>query len=368
MTATSQATNKTRIVVAMSGGVDSSVAAALLKTQGYDVVGVSLKLWDYDEADRKLRGKTCCSLDDIADARAVCERLGMPFYAFNHKQAFEHAVITKFVSEYAIGRTPNPCVLCNQHIKFKLLLNEARKLGARYLATGHYARIVRAPDGGLSLAKALDPRKDQSYFLFHLTREDLDSVLFPLGDLTKSEVRAKACEFGLITQKKPESMEICFIPNNDHATFIAKHYPAMAAGCGNFVDRHGQVLGRHRGIEAYTVGQRRGLSVSLGRRMYVLRIVPSRNEVVLADEDEVFQQGAVAQGFHFIRPPAGGALGAKIRSQHDELEVAIERFNSDTGEIAVRFLAPARAITPGQALVIYEGSTLLGGGWIERAI
>lgn len=356
-----------RVVVAMSGGVDSSVAAALLKEQGYDVIGVSLKLMDYDEAQRKLTGKTCCSLDDIADAKDVCNTLGIPFYAFNHKPEFRKSVIDVFVNEYKNGRTPNPCILCNQNIKFSVLLQEAQKMGAQYLATGHYARIVEE-QGSYRLKKGKDNNKDQSYVLFHLTQEDLQKILLPIGDYTKAEIRALAEKFGLVTAQKKESMEICFIPSNDHAAFIAKNYPTEKAKPGHFVDCKGNILGKHEGIDKYTVGQRRGLHVSLGKRVYVLEIRRDKNEVVLAEDGEVYFQGVVGKDFRFLQQPTKNQYGAKIRYQRDEIPIQIKNYDDATKRIELDFLTAARAVTPGQALVLYDNDELIGGGWIERSL
>ena len=358
---------KIRVVVAMSGGVDSSVAAALLKEQGYDVIGVSLKLWDYDEEERVIQGKTCCSLDDIADAKSVCDTLRIPFYAFNHKKEFRKKVIDVFVDEYAHGRTPNPCVLCNQHLKFDVLLSEAERLGARYLATGHFARIIRNDEGKLALLKARETAKDQSYVLFSLTQKDLGRILFPLGDFSKEEVRGMAKRFGLITHDKTESMDICFIPNNDHASFIAKHYPQAKRDPGKFIAETGEVLGEHKGIDAYTVGQRRGLAVSAGERLYVKEIRSSTDEVVLARGDGLLFDTAVARDFRFIRSPSGQPLGAKTRYQRDDIPVQIRQYDEPSGRMEIRFENPARAVTPGQALVLYEGDEVIGGGWIAAA-
>lgn len=359
---------KTRVVVALSGGVDSSVAAALLKEQGYEVIGVSLKLWDYDEAERKLTGKTCCSLDDIADAKDVCDTLKIPFYAFNHKAEFKRSVIDRFVEEYSRGRTPNPCILCNQHIKFDILLNEAQKMGARYLATGHYARLERDPGGQYHLKKGCDPNKDQSYVLFHLSQEALSRVLFPIGPYTKAEIRGLAKRFGLVTAEKKESMDICFIPNNDHAAFIGKNYPDKRGGPGHFVDRWGRVLGSHAGTERFTIGQRKGLGIGFGRRMYVAEIRPHTAEVVLADEDEVFSGGVIGERFYFIQRPTKRTYGAKLRSQKEDLIAELVDFDSNSGQIELKFKEKARAVTPGQALVLYDGDEVIGGGWIQRAI
>lgn len=354
--------------MAMSGGVDSSVAAALLKDQGYDVIGISLKLWDYDEEERQLKGKTCCSIDDIADAKDVCDTLGIPFYAFNHKPEFKKQVIETFVEEYRQGRTPNPCVLCNQHIKFDVLLKEAEKLGAKYLATGHYARVVRDDEGVCHLHKGLDNNKDQSYVLFHLSQKDLQRVLFPIGGYTKDEIRGLARDYGLITHNKKESMEICFIPNNDHSQFIQKNYPDKKPSPGNFVDFSGKVLGPHEGIDRYTIGQRKGLVLSFSERMYVAQIRPESNEVVLAQGDDLFFDGLHGDRFHFLRKPVSSQCGVKIRYQRDEIPAEIVSYDDETQKVEIRFLEKARAVTPGQAIVLYENDEVIGGGWIRQSI
>ena len=358
-----------RVVVAMSGGVDSSVAAALLVEEGYEVIGVSLKLWDYDESERQLKGKTCCSLDDIADAKDVCDTLGIPFYAFNHKPEFKKSVIDVFVSEYQKGRTPNPCVLCNRDIKFHVLLEEARKLGAAYLATGHYARVDQDAAGRYHLSKGVDATKDQSYVLFHLNQDDLQRVLLPLGKYKKTEIRALAERYNLVTKNKKESMEICFIPNNDHAAFIKKNYPEFKHGAGNFIDTKGVVLGTHGGIDTFTIGQRRGLGQGFGgERMYVAELRAATNEVVLARDDEVYFSGVIGTGFHFLQTPIKKQYGVKIRYQQDELPAEIIRYDPERSEIELKFLKTARAVTPGQALVLYDNDEVIGGGWIETSV
>lgn len=362
---------KTRVVVAMSGGVDSSVAALLLKEAGHEVIGVSLKLWDYDEAERKLDGKTCCSLDDIADAKAVCDTLGIPFYAFNHKAEFQKQVIDRFVHEYSQGRTPNPCVSCNQYIKFDVLLKEAHKMGASHLATGHYARIVRDASGQHRLFKGKDPLKDQSYVLFHLKQDELNRILFPVGDYTKDEIRELAKRAGLATHNKKESMDICFIPGNDHAAFIQKHYPEIKRKPGEFVDRQGRVLGMHQGIDAYTIGQRRGLGASFGsERTYVTQIKPQKNQVVLDDDPtHLYYDRVVGKQFHFLRAPNNPEkLGLKIRYQRDETLARLTHYDADAKTVTFDFFTAARAVTPGQALVAFEGDELIGGGWIESGL
>jgi len=360
--------NKTRVVVAMSGGVDSSVAAALLKEQGYDVIGVSLKLWDYDEEERQLTGKTCCSLDDIADAKDVCDTLDIPFYAFNHKPEFQKNVIDVFVNMYTQGQTPNPCILCNQNIKFSVLLKEAEKMGAKYLATGHYASVYQDKKGAYHLAKGKDSFKDQSYVLFHLNQDELSRVLFPLGKYTKDEIRALAAKYNLITKDKKESMEICFIPNNDHASFIAKNYPQKKREPGSFVDRQGHFLGKHKGIDAYTIGQRKGLGIGWGKKMYVSQIKSETNEVVLEDDSNLYNMGVIADRFNFLQPPTKKKYGAKIRYQRNEIEAEIVHYDNENKLIKIKFPHKARAISPGQALVLYDNKEVIGGGWVKKAV
>jgi tRNA-specific 2-thiouridylase len=333
------------------------------------VIGISLKLWDYDEDERKLVGKTCCSLDDIADAKDVCDTLSIPFYAFNHKPEFRKSVIDVFVEEYRNGRTPNPCVLCNRDVKFGVLLKEARKMGAEFLATGHYAR-VRCDENGISrLMKGVDADKDQSYVLFHLSQDDLRHVLLPVGDYTKKEIRTLAHKYGLVTENKKESMEICFIPNNDHAAFIKKNYPHLKHGRGAIVSTSGVLLGQHDGIDGYTIGQRRGLGVAMGEKMYVAELRAGTNEVVLARDDEVYFKGVIGSGFQFLQAPRHrGQYGVKIRYQRDEMPAEIVAYDENAGQIELKFLGSARAVTPGQALVLYDGDEVIGGGWIKASL
>lgn len=362
-------TNK-RVVVAMSGGVDSSVAALLLKEEGYEVIGISLKLWDYGEEELSEGSKTCCSLSDVRDARFVCNKLNIPFYVFNHKKDFEQKVILPFVREYHRGRTPNPCILCNHHVKFDPLLAEAEKLGAALLATGHYARIRHNPDGSSSLLKAVDAKKDQSYVLYHLGQERLKKILFPIGEYTKEEIRKIAREHGLPNALKPDSQEICFVPNNDYAQFVEKNYPAPHLEPGNFVDKKGNILGRHGGIHHYTVGQRRGLGIGFGTRMYVTRIDSEKNEVELGVKDDTFRDGLVAVDVHWIHSSFRGVFsfecGVKTRYQKDEFEALVEPFEGE--KILVRFHKKSPFVSPGQAAVFYRGDEVIGGGWIERAL
>ena len=361
--------SKKRVVVAMSGGVDSSVAAYLLKEQGFDVIGISLKTWDASE-EQVARGKTCCSFKDIEDARNVCERLRVPFYAFNYKKVFKEKVIDNFVGEYLKGRTPNPCILCNNHIKFDQLLNEAEKLGADFLATGHHAR-VRHDETGAHLLKGVDEHKDQSYVLYGLSQKQLAKILLPVGEYTKEEIRNMANNNHVPTAFKPESQDICFIPNHDHASFIKKQVGELPWGKGIFVDGEGHKLGEHEGIHAYTVGQRRGLGIGFGERLYVTKIDAQKNEVILGEKKGLLSLGLVASKVHWIRPvfENGNAVscGVKIRYQKTEIAAHVEPGKNE-GEVVVKFNEPSGTVSPGQSAVFYLGDETLGGGIIERAL
>lgn len=360
--------NKTRVVVAMSGGVDSSVAAVLLHNQGYEVVGVSLKLWDDPSAKARPGHKTCCSYQDIEDARRVCDVIGIPFYAFNHQENFRKNVINTFVSEYLDGRTPNPCILCNRHLKFDQLLTEAQKLGADYLATGHYARIARDPDGRARLLKGRDPSKDQSYVLYGLSQEALKRCLFPVGDFEKDEIRAIAERHHLPVAHKPDSQDICFVPDGDHGKFIRKMTGRVEDTGGDFVDEEGRVLGRHEGVWAYTVGQRRGLGVSGAERYYVTRIDPVANRVYLGTRGDVLRPGACVGRLNWVIPgraPESLDCQVKVRYQKDEIPATVA-VNGE--EALVTFDGPQPFVSPGQAAVFYRGDEVLGGGMILKAL
>lgn len=362
---------KERVVVAMSGGVDSSVAACILKEQGYDVVGISLKVWDEEQVEGR-RGKTCCSYNDIQDARFVCDRLGIPFYAFNYKEEFQEKVIQNFVDEYQKGRTPNPCILCNRHIKFDQLLNEAKKLGASYLATGHHVRVFKDDQDVYHLLKGVDSEKDQSYVLYHLNQNHLSRLLFPIGDYTKAQIRDIAEKYNLVTAQKPESQDICFIPNRDHAQFIEKylgdHQPRPH---GHFIDQSGNNLGPHEGIYKYTVGQRRGLGVSAGERIYVTDIDVKSGNVILGSQEDLNKAGLMAKDIHWVKEfPKEDlekqGIGVKIRYQKTEIPSKI--LLKDDGRVEVYFQDKNLSVSPGQSAVFYHDDEVLGGGIIEKSI
>ena len=350
----------------MSGGVDSSVTAALLRDEGYEVIGISMQVWDYSRFTGAEEGTfgSCCSLDDIHDARRVAEQLDIPFYVVNFEEEFQRLVIDDFVDEYYRGRTPNPCVRCNQWIKFELLLKKAKALGADFIATGHYARVERDDSGRFRLLKGVDKGKDQSYFLFTLTQEQLGHVLFPLGGLTKGEVRRLAANYGLRVAEKGESQEICFIPDDDYVRFIEE---ARGAGhlSGDIVDSEGKVLGRHDGIYRYTIGQRKGLGIAHPHPLYVLRVDAEKKEVVVGGKDELYSEGLSVGHVNWIVPPPAAPVEAacKIRYRHHPVPCRIVPLPDNRAE--VRFFDREKSVTPGQAAVFYDGEEVLGGGWIE---
>ena len=353
----------------MSGGVDSSVAAALLKDQGYEVIGISMQVWDYSRftAEKGEKFDTCCSLDDIHDARRVAEQLGIPFYVVNFEEEFQQLVIEDFIGEYFRGRTPNPCVRCNQWIKFELLLKKARGLGADLIATGHYARTEQDADGRYRLLKGTDPAKDQSYFLFTLTQEQLAMTLFPLGGMTKPEVRALAAAYQLRVAEKGESQEICFVPDNDYVRFL-EEARGRNLQSGNIVDSSGKVLGTHEGTYRYTIGQRKGLGIAHPEPLYVLGVDGTRNEVVVGSRDALYSDGLLATNVNWIVTPGEPAFAAscKIRYRHQPVPCSILPLSGNRAE--VRFGKREKSVTPGQAVVFYAGDVVLGGGWIEKAV
>uniref|UniRef100_A0A7C4CBJ3 tRNA-specific 2-thiouridylase MnmA n=1 Tax=candidate division WOR-3 bacterium TaxID=2052148 RepID=A0A7C4CBJ3_UNCW3 len=351
-----------KVVAALSGGVDSAVAAALLKEQGFDVIGVTMRL--YEDGPERSDGRGCCGSRAVREARRVAALLKIPFYALDFRQRFSEDVIEPFCNEYEQGRTPNPCIRCNEGIKFGALLERARELGAERVATGHYARIAWDDSGGRHLLKGADSEKEQSYFLHVLTQEQLMRTLFPVGDLKKRRVREIARELGLPNADRPESQEICFVPDDDYARFLKARRPGMFRP-GPVLDTAGNVLGEHKGIAGFTVGQRKGLGIALGERRYVVRIDAAANAVVLGREDEARARVVVAERVNWIagRPPLEAFWAvAKVRYQGEGGRALVEPLAD--GMVCVVFDEPQWAPTPGQAVVFWQGEELLGGGTI----
>jgi tRNA-specific 2-thiouridylase len=349
----------------MSGGVDSSVAAFLLKEQGHEVIGLFMRTGVHGhEEDGPAHKKGCCSAVDAGDARRVADRLDMPFYALDFEDDFQR-IMDYFANEYLAGRTPNPCVVCNTWLKFGKLWSYGKQLGADFVATGHYSRMVPSPTEP-ELHRGADSAKDQSYVLFGLRRSLLPHLLFPIGGYAKEEVRAMARELGLSVADKPDSVEICFVPQNDHAAFIRERRPELATA-GHFVDTAGNVLAGHDGFERFTIGQRKGLNYAAGSRRYVLQIVPESNTVVLGEREELLASTLDAARVNWLIEPPSGPLScwAKIRYRHQAAPATVMPLEGDGAR--VDFAEPQSAITPGQAVVFYDGDRVLGGGWIERA-
>ena len=351
-----------KVAVAMSGGVDSSVAALLLQQQGYQVVGVTMKLYGLEHADLPRHYRGCCTVDDVEDARTVCRRLGVPHYVLNVQQEFQAHVIDYFCSEYQNGRTPHPCIACNDKIKFNFLMKRAVALQADYVATGHYAIIESTPDG-MVLKKAADHGKDQSYVLFGMGQPELSHTLMPVGAYPKDTIRRMADDAGFTNARKPDSQDICFVPFGDYKAFLKGRVASIP---GPIVDQEGEVLGRHQGIESFTVGQRRGLGIGNREPCYVLRLEPEANRVVVGPEEALYQTRMWTSRVNYTlgRPPAGPVeVGVKIRYKSEEVRAVLHPLLEGA---LVSFEQPQRAVTPGQAAVFYQGDVLLGGGTIER--
>src|SRR5258706_10807189 len=357
------AQQKTRVVVGMSGGVDSSATAALLLEQGYDVVGITLKLWPQDCVSRA--EDKCCGPQAVMDARAVCHKLGVPYYLIDEADQFQTKVIQYFADEYKAGRTPNPCVMCNQNLKFGRLIDRANQLGAEYIATGHFAGLEKSADGKRTLLKrGRDTRKDQSYFLFSLRQDQLARAMFPLGDKTKSDTREVARHCNLKTADKEESMEICFVPDNNYGKFL-EQAQLVQKHRGDIVNLHCQVLGQHEGIEFYTIGQRKGLGLSSPKPLYVVELDAEHNRVVVGDESALECGEFVVDRCNWIpfdEPTGALEASVKIRYNHPGTPASVTPLPG--GRAKVKLHTPQRAITPGQAAVFYQDELVLGGDWI----
>ena len=355
---------KKKVVVGMSGGVDSSVAAWLLKNQGYDVIGVTMQIWqDEEEAAMEEHGG-CCGLSAVDDARRVAAALDIPYYVMNFKKEFKENVIDYFIDDYLHGRTPNPCIACNRYVKWESLLKRSLDIGAEYIATGHYARVEKLSNGRYAIRNSATAAKDQTYALYNLTQDQLSKTLMPVGEYTKDQIRAMADEIGLLVAHKPDSQDICFVTSGSYTDFIrqytGKEYPE-----GDFVDRKGNVLGRHKGIINYTIGQRKGLGLALAKPMYVYGIDKEKNQVILTDEADLFSSELIADDLNLISVPkieGKMRVKAKVRYRHTEQPATVEQL--DEKRIHVIFDEPQRAITKGQAVVLYDGDVVVGGATI----
>lgn len=359
--------SRKKVVIGMSGGVDSSVAAWLLLEQGYEVIGVTMQIWQDEAKEQQEENGGCCGLSAVDDARRVAEQLGIPYYVMNFKADFKKSVIDYFTAEYLAGRTPNPCIACNRYVKWEALLKRSLEIGADYIATGHYARVARLANGRFAVRRCVTEAKDQTYALYNLTQEQLSHTLMPVGDYTKEEIREFAARLKLRVADKPDSQEICFVPDQDYAGFIERTTGQPSVE-GNFVTKDGVVLGRHKGIIHYTIGQRRGLGLPMGRRVVVTEIRPDTNEVVIGEQEDVFTRTLYADRLNYMAEPAfaaGRPAVAKIRYNHRGTPCRIYPEGQDG--VRVEFDEPVRAVTPGQAVVFYDGDYVLGGGTIRSS-
>lgn len=361
---------KKRVMIGMSGGVDSSVAAYLLKQQGYEVIGVTMKLWQDDDDELVEVEGGCCSLSAVEDARHVADNIGIPFYVLNFSDVFKEKVINPFIDEYLNGRTPNPCIACNKHIKFEDFYNKARQLGCDYVATGHYAKIEQDEETGrFLLKKSITDKKDQTYALYNLTQDQLEHTLLPIGEYEKDKVREIAKEMGMDVHNKPDSQEICFVKDNDYAGYVKKHSKKRIED-GYFVDTKGNVLGKHKGIVHYTIGQRKGLGIAFGKPMFVADIDPKKNTVVLGDNEDIFKTTLIAKDVNFIsideiKENEPIRVKAKHRYKANPADATV--YKHEDG-IKLVFDEPQRAITKGQSIVMYDEDRVVGGGIIDQVL